>query len=423
MQKKIVGFAMLWLIVLLGVVLAQDFTWEDIGRANHDAQVLLVNPQDSRIIFMGVPGSVFKSDNAGESWRRVLVISSGLNNINALVFGCSNLNVLYAATDNGLYRSKDFGERWERAFRGKNDTENQCTAVLVAPYAIFVGTKSGLFISRDNGRSWQKENVKINNEPVFNIDYNLSQNKIIYLAAAGGVFKSLDSGKSWDRVFLSYAQKENQQEPAEAEKTDAEAKAPDVHFVKVDISNIHCVYFSSTKGVYKSPDQGKTWSKLTEYGLLNRDVRMFCLSADSRVFAITQTGVFLYQDERWRELSFDLDIGKINYLALDDKGGIYVAGEKGVFKSHQENSRNFLGQGLVQEYLKYEPKIIDVQKAAVKYAEVSSEKIAQWRKQAAKKALLPHLSVGLDRNTTDLWHWEGGSTTKSDDDTAFRAST
>jgi hypothetical protein len=26
------------------------------------------------------------------------------------------------------------------------------------------------------------------------------------------------------------------------------------------------------------------------------------------------------------------------------------------------------------------------------------------------------VSVGIDRNTTDLWHWEGGSTTKADDD-------
>jgi hypothetical protein len=40
----------------------------------------------------------------------------------------------------------------------------------------------------------------------------------------------------------------------------------------------------------------------------------------------------------------------------------------------------------------------------------------RWRKQAAKKALLPQVSIGLDRNTTDLWHWEGGSTTKVDDD-------
>jgi hypothetical protein len=33
---------------------------------------------------------------------------------------------------------------------------------------------------------------------------------------------------------------------------------------------------------------------------------------------------------------------------------------------------------------------------------------------------LPQINIGLDRNSTDLWHWEGGSTTKSDDDVLLR---
>ena len=420
MWKKIISFTMSWLIVLAGVVLAQDFTWEDIGRANHDAQVLLVNPRDSRIIFTGVPGRVLKSDNAGEGWRRVLAIRGGSNNINALVFDYSNLNVIYVATDNGLYRSKDLGERWETVFHGKSSLESQCTAVLVTAHAIFVGTKAGLFISKDSGRSWQKENGKISNTAVFNIDTNFSLGKVIYLAAACGIFKSLDSGENWERVFISYTQKDNQEEAVDTEKTDKEENIPSVHFVKTDINNIDCVYFSGTKGVFKSLDQGKTWSKLSEYGLLSRDMKMFCLLADSRIFGLTQSGVFLYQNERWREVSFDLDVGKLNYLVLGDKGDIYVAGEKGVFKSHQESFYNVSGKVLIQEYLKCEPKIADVQKAAIKYAEVSPEKIAQWRKMAAKKALLPKVSIGLDRNSTDLWHWETGSSTKNDDDALRR---
>ena len=75
---------------------------------------------------------------------------------------------------------------------------------------------------------------------------------------------------------------------------------------------------------------------------------------------------------------------------------------------------------LIGEYLKYEPDIRDVQEVAIKYAEVSPGKILQWRKAAVKKAFLPQVKIGLDRNTTDLWHWEGGSTTKSDDDVLRR---
>jgi hypothetical protein len=67
-------------------------------------------------------------------------------------------------------------------------------------------------------------------------------------------------------------------------------------------------------------------------------------------------------------------------------------------------------------YYKDEPSINEVQQAAIRYAEVEPAKIREWRNLAAKKAWLPQLSIGIDRNTTDLRHWEGGSTTKPDDD-------
>jgi len=415
MWTKIIALAMAWLIVMPGVILAQDLTWEDISGDNHDARVILVSPGDSGIIFAGAGGNVLKSVDAGKNWRRVLSIRGAFKNINLLMFD-SSINVIYAATDNGLYRSEDLGDRWERVFRGKNSKEGQCTAVLAAPHVIFVGTRAGLFMSHDNGRSWQKENGKINKSVIFNIDSNLRLSKVIYLAAASGIFKSPDNGESWERVFVSFQKENNQQGDTDIDDTDGEVGLFDINFVKADIKSPECVYFSSSKGVYKSPDQGKTWSKLSEYGLLDRDVKMFCLSPDSVIFGLSRSGVFLYQDDRWKEVSFDLSAGKLNYLALDDKGNIYALGDKGIFKSSRKKSFGISGQVLLQEYFKREPKIADVQKAAIEYAEVSPEKIAQWRRKAAKKALLPQVSIGLDRNSTDLWHWESGSSTKSDDD-------
>jgi len=420
MYKRIISFTMVWLTIAGGVLLGQDYSWEDISRGAHDLQALLVSLQDNRIIFVGASGSVLKSDDAGKSWRRVISVRSGLKNINVLVFDPGNSNNIYAATDNGLYGSKDLGERWERVFRGKSDKENQCTAVLATPYAIFVGTRAGLFISRDHGRSWQKENGQIDNTTVFNIDSNFRLGEIIYLAAARGIFKSLNGGKSWERIFLSYNKRNDQEEVFDAEKTNDEDNPSDVRFVKADSNNLNSVYFSTTKGVYRSLDQGKTWNKLNEYGLLSRDVKILCLLGESRIIGLTQSGAFIYQDDRWAEISFNLAAGKLSYLALDAKGGIYITGERGIFRSSQLSSYELPGQVLVQEYLKHEPKIADVQKAAIKYAEVDSEKILHWRKMAAKKALLPQISIGLDRNSTDLWHWEGGSTTRAEDDNLRR---
>lgn len=419
MHRIVIGFTALWLMLVGDVFTAEDLNWEDISRGNHNAQAIMINQQDNKIIFAGIPGNILKSDDSGKSWRSVLAIRGGMRNINVLSADSTNPNTVYAATDNGLYRSNNLGGRWERIFRGKNNLERQCRAVSVTPYAIFLGTNAGLFVSRDKGRSWSKEKGEIDDNVVLNIDYVLKKDSIIYISAVNGIFKSLDSGKSWERIFLSYS-RENNEASSDEKDTDISEKTSDIRFVKSGINNPSLVYFSCAKGVYKSLDQGQSWQKLSEYGLLNRDVKMLCLPDNSQVFALSQSGVFLYGQGRWEEVSFGLTAGKLSYFTLDNQGNIYVAGEKGLFKSSMKNQMKFERQAFLQEYLKDEPGIKDVQKAAIKYAEVSPEKISQWRKNAAKKALLPQVSVGIDRNSTDLWHWEGGSTTKTDDDVLRR---
>lgn len=64
-----------------------------------------------------------------------------------------------------------------------------------------------------------------------------------------------------------------------------------------------------------------------------------------------------------------------------------------------------------------EPGIQDAQEAAIRYAEVHKEKIDEWRKGAKHKALLPTLSVGVNRDmksTSEIYtsatrsYWEIG---------------
>lgn len=61
------------------------------------------------------------------------------------------------------------------------------------------------------------------------------------------------------------------------------------------------------------------------------------------------------------------------------------------------------------------PSIGQVQRAAIQYAEVSPEKITRWRALARVKALLPRLTVDLDRdrNRTVASATSGGKTTFS----------
>jgi hypothetical protein len=63
--------------------------------------------------------------------------------------------------------------------------------------------------------------------------------------------------------------------------------------------------------------------------------------------------------------------------------------------------------GILEEF-SHEPTVRDVQMMAVDYAEANKSKIDAWRRQARIKALLPHVSVGIDRNFNDKYHWDTG---------------
>jgi hypothetical protein len=104
-----------------------------------------------------------------------------------------------------------------------------------------------------------------------------------------------------------------------------------------------------------------------------------------------------------------LSAGRINTLAISKNEELFIGSEKGIFTSTVPGQAGFYGNQ-AQDRFANEPKIRQVQEAAIAYAEVSPEKIKNWRQQAARKAILPTLSVGLERNSTDLWHWETGST-------------
>lgn len=419
MGKIVFSLVVIWFAIMARTLLAQDLAWENISTDNLGFQTLLINSQDNQIIFAGQSGNILKSVNAGKNWRRVLSIRSRMRKINLIVMDENNFKDIYAATDNGLYRSHDLGERWEKIFRGKNNQENQCSAVNICGKIILLGTKAGLFLSWDDGRSWSKEASSIGNRSVLSLDSGGGQNKIIYLAAINGIFKSLDHGQSWEKLFVGSTRRIIEEEQY-LEDEDEFVGLFNVQFVKVDRVNVNRVYFSSTQGIYKSSNQGASWEKMTEYGLLTPNVKMICLSNSLGLYALTASGVFYYSHEHWLEVTFGLAAGKLSYLALDNLNNIYIAGEKGIFKSTPAAVSNFSNKFLLDEYLKYEPNIRDLQKAAIEYAEVSPKKILQWRKDAAKKALLPQINIGLDRNSADLWHWEGGSTTKNEDDVLRR---
>ena len=342
---------------VLGVALAQE-EWKEIGGGRKNVEAVWVSTENPQKILIGAKGGVWLSNDAGESWRLVLRLAT-TNHVKQFYFSQKSGN-LYCILESTIYLSKDGANSWK-----KENFLSKQKAVSIA-------------IEEDAGRVW--------------------------VASQNALFVRLKNELTWQKVWQFLAAEEDAEEVKQ------------IYSFAVS-SQKGQIYLLTSEGILFSVDLGKTWENFNESGLLGHKVREIICGKDNKIYACTEKGVFVFkQDEQvWQEVSLRLLSGKINQIALADKGAIYAACEEGLFFTLPS-----VQSSVSLDVDKNEPSIKKVQEAAMRYAEAGPEKIALWRKKANQSAWLPELSVGIDRDTSELWHWEGGSTTKTDDDALRR---
>jgi len=413
-KKKWFGSVVILCCIILAVSLCwAGNSWVGVSKENRNAKVVVIDQDDAKVIYLGTDKGLFKSVDSGETWRNLFLSKAKSISVNFLLFDSANKNIIYAATNSGLFFSINKGLKWDRVFKGKNSFEADCTALAFSQGVIYLGTKQGLLTSKDKGRSWSKEQGKLGTAQIFNIIASLKRPGLLYLACSNGVFKSIDSGNSWERVFVSSSKDNGEEEDNGDEDQDEEAKYSDVRYLAIDYNNPEYLFLATSRGIYQSKDGGVSWSAFPEYGLLSRDTAFLLSSEGSELYSVTKSGIFIYRKPSWEELSLGLSFKKVNFIALDKNLILYVCLDSGLFRQNLKNTPK--GVDILKEYSDNEPAISEVQKAAIKYAEVNPEKISNWRKQAAKRAWLPKVTIGtdFDRNKTvskSIWGTSGTNT-------------
>lgn len=421
MKKNIVVFCIgvSAIFSFWGKVFAARAAWEDVSRGIINLNAVLVDADNPQIIYIGSNDSVFKTEDDGKKWQNVLSLKGQNRRVNFLMLDPKDSRYVYAATAQGLFYSFNQGKTWRKIFKGKDYLENDCTAIVILPKYIYLGTKKGLWISKDKGRSWYKIKGVLGHSYIAAITFYQRDAGWVYAASVDGVFKIKDGGQSWERIFISHPVEITDAREEDRDDTDEEETSSYIRYIIEDQNTQGLLYLATSKGIYKSVDGGFKWDLCPDYGLLSKDVKFLLFSPVSVLYAATKSGIFEQRDGRWYELSLGLAAQEIRSLGLDSQGNLYAACDKGLFKA-QGGVYNSSEMNLKSRYSKDEPKIEDVQKAAIDYAEVNPEKIKLWRHQAGRKAFLPKVTAGVNRQTADLWHWESGSTTKVGDDTLMK---
>lgn len=413
MRVKVAVLLVLAVICWISQGFAQE--WQEIGSGYADFYAVLADPDNPLFLLAADKSAVIKSVNAGRDWKRVLVLRGANRRINQLIFWPVSQNRILAATDNGLYLSNDAGNNWQRIYRGKNINQNNCLIAQVCNGKIYLGTAEGLLISPDIGKIWIRPGGKLSQSRILAIAEDKTEPGLIYIACLDGVFRFKDA--RWEKIYSAASVEISSDDSADVEDDRDQAERNSRIGYLITLSGR--IILATTSGILESRDKGLSWQKLSDYGLLEKKIEFLFAAADQGLFALTKKGLFRYAGQRWEELTLNLASAGLRGFCADNKGNFYIACDRGLFRSSRKNSVRIRDQQF-REYAKTAPTIEQVQKAAIKYAEVEPGKIKKWRKQAAGKAVLPKISASVGRDSSDLWHWETGSSSKAGDDVLIK---
>ncbi len=407
----------------------QEIEWKDIssGIRGTDLHSLAVNPGSPDIVYASSYKTVYKTIDSGQTWTEVLSFRGTENSINTIAIDPLNSQVIYAGAAKGLYRSSDQGLHWERIFNGVGTMENAIFAVTVNPTKsenIYIGTIAGIFFTEDAGNNWGKGQNLPSEIIVVSISTDAYNPQILYAASDRGIYKSLNSGIVWKRIYESDLDDEDlhsfiTDEKEDTGETDITGIRDKSHIRKIltDPVNSRIIYAGTSKGLLTSNDGGATWAFAGSIGLVSHNIRDIAVTSTNtkHVYAATDRGIFRYSKntDSWDELYKGIvssDIRDLDFAPAAHNGppALWALTKMGVNKSSSSLPAS-APQNINPQYLttdtqdllsmfSHEPSIEEIKEAAIEYAEVSPNKIREWRKAAANKAWLPDLNFSYDKS-------------------------
>ncbi|TSA26503.1 MAG: glycosyl hydrolase [Ignavibacteriales bacterium] len=255
-------------------------------RGGRSCAVVGVPSNPNLFYFGGTGGGVWKSENAGTTWKNISDKFFG-GSIGAVAVSTWDPNVIYVGTGeetvrgnvssgNGIWKSEDAGKTWKHI--GLEDSRH-ITRIAIDPknpdlvYASCLGhlygpnSMRGIFRSKDGGKNWEK--VLFVNDEVGTIDLNMdpTNSRILftsmwkvkrtpYSLESGGegssLWKSIDGGTTWKNISSNKGLPKGT------------LGIIGVSVPKADPRRVYAIIEAEEGGVFRSDDGGENWIKINE---------------------------------------------------------------------------------------------------------------------------------------------------------------
>jgi photosystem II stability/assembly factor-like uncharacterized protein len=300
------------------------------------------------ILFAGTEDGVYRSVDNGASWK-----PTGLENI---VYSLtvksddeSSMNLFAGTLNGGVFLSTDHGDSWKQVNFGLLNHYVNCLAA--SDSNIFAGTADGVFRSPSNGAYWIPASTGLARKSIRSLNI---YGKNLYAGTDMGLFVSMDDGANWTSAGLK------------GEAVNAFAVIGSNLFAGTDTSGVfisadngvnweiisipdmskrvlslavmnNLLYAGTDMGIYRTPSNGAYWIP-SSTGLSNQlAYTLYVRGTD--LFAGTMGGVFRSTNsgEYWTEVNTDLITTKVHSL-ISSGTTLYAGVWGGIFQSHDNGN-------------------------------------------------------------------------------------
>ncbi|MGH7232410.1 MAG: WD40/YVTN/BNR-like repeat-containing protein [Nitrospiraceae bacterium] len=306
------------------------------GCGRSDAIVVItLHPTNANIIYVATNDYIFKTRDGGQSWEN---LSKGMSHSRVISMAVDPVYpaTLYAGTKgDAVYKSYDGGQRWVSQRAGLDDVTitsvvNQFVFDPLDSNRLFVATTMGVFETENGGELWQKRMDGMK-EVLMVVTLALDPTKpaILYAGTSGGVYKTVNRGGRWEKANTGLVSPELLKS----------SRALGVTMVEVDPHAPDTVYIGTLSGLYKSTDAGQTWTRI---GQTLPDQMIITLLLDREMpgalYVAGREGVYRSEDggTSWNAMNTGLATLNVRSLAqspIDPKTWYVGTNGSGLYRS------------------------------------------------------------------------------------------
>ncbi|NTV30044.1 MAG: hypothetical protein HGA80_08205 [Candidatus Omnitrophica bacterium] len=409
MKNKLAFISILVGVCLFAVTVHASSDWRRVNNyfGNTEMRGAKPDPIDGRKLMVMTASGLYRVDRALSATRASNIISEPVNDV--FVLG----EQLLVATDKGLFASRNGGRMWKQEL-----TNVLAVDVTAGEGKFFLATSSGVYLREFNESVWARMTGILGRANARRI---LATDNGVFVLTDHELYFMADDMAQARKVF-SYGALAEEGEAVEAVKDEEGSESSQSGLVDI-FEGYEGIYLAARDGLFVSRDGGVTWQAFQLSGEVSGDissvVSMIGEGGRELVCLGTSKGVACGREGSLEMLYSGMEDVAVRRLAVLREHGLVATTRSGIYILENVAGRAapladadaqcvFKDYASIVEEFVHEPTVRDVQSWAVDYAEANKAKIDAWRRQARGKAFLPAVSVGVDRASGELLHWDTG---------------